>query len=99
MIERVNGLDPKKLLFALVGLALGGAALTMYFDRQGFSYKEIIVGLGALVLGMIVFGGERGIQFGLLLWVMTLALGYRTIEITPDLRLHPSEILIWILLA
>jgi hypothetical protein len=99
MIERLNSLDTKKLLFALLGLALGGAALTMYFDRQGFSYKEIMVGLGALVLGMIVFGGERGIQFGLMLWVMTLALGYRTIEITPDLRLHPSEILIWILLA
>jgi hypothetical protein len=31
--------------------------------------------------------------------VLTLALGYRTVEVTPNLRIHPAEILIWVLLA
>ena len=100
MIERIAGFRlSKALLLALVGILLAGAAAASYLDKNGLSYKELIVGAGALILATIVLGGERGIQFGLVLWVLTLALGYRTLEITPDLRLHPSEILIWILLA
>jgi hypothetical protein len=100
MIERIGGFRlSKNLLFALGVMVLAGVAVATYLDRQGLSYKELIVGLGALIIAIIVFGGERGIQFGLVLWVLTLALGYRTIEITPDLRLHPSEILLWLLLA
>src|SRR5260221_11374929 len=78
-------------------IAIVVAALYLYADRQGLSYKELIVGLGALVAAVILFGGERGIRFGLVLWVLSLALGYRTIEWTEHLRIHPSEILIWLL--
>ena len=100
MIERIAGFRlSKSLLLALVGFLLVGTAVAFYLDKQGLSYKELIVGVGALIIAIIVFGGQRGIQFGLVLWVLTLALGYRTVEITPDLRLHPSEILIWVLLA
>jgi hypothetical protein len=100
MIERVAGLRlSKSLLLAVVGFLLAGAAVAFYLDQQGLSYRELIVGVGALIIAIIVFGGQRGIQFGLVLWVLTLALGYRTVEITPNLRLHPSEILIWVLLA
>jgi hypothetical protein len=100
MIERIGGFRiGKNLLIAVVGILVVGVGVTKYLDQQGLSYKELIVVSGALILAIIVFGGERGIQFGLVLWVLTLALGYRTIEITPDLRLHPSEILIWVLLA
>ncbi|MFS8084624.1 MAG: hypothetical protein ACMG6H_03275 [Acidobacteriota bacterium] len=66
---------------------------------RGLSFRELIIGFGALVLGLIVFSGERGIQYGFALWVLTLALGYRTIPITLDLHIHPSEILLWVLLA
>src|SRR5882724_4948795 len=98
MIERIAGFRlSKNLLFAFACLVLGGVAVAMYLDRQGLSYKELIVGLGALTVAVIVLGGERGIRFGLVLWVLTLALGYRTIEWTPNLRIHPSEILIWLL--
>jgi len=98
MIERIAGFRlSKNFLFAFACLVLGGVAVAMYLDRQGLSYKELIVGLGALTVAVIVLGGERGIRFGLVLWVLTLALGYRTIEWTPNLRIHPSEILIWLL--
>jgi hypothetical protein len=57
------------------------------------------VALGAIMGAIIVFGGERGIRFGLVLWVLTLGLGYRTVQWTPNLRIHPAEILIWLLFA
>ena len=97
MIEQVAGVRLIKI--ALVGLAIlvGAIVVDYYAERQGLSYKELIVVLGALVFAVVVFGGERGIRFGLVLWVLTLALGYRTIEWTENLRIHPSEILIWVL--
>jgi len=97
MIEQVAGIRLIKI--ALIGLAavLGVVVVDFYAERQGLSYKELIVALGALVFAVVVFGGERGIRFGLVLWVLTLALGYRTIEWTENLRIHPSEILIWVL--
>src|SRR6266404_2765315 len=96
---RVAGfkLSPK-FFVGMAVIAIVVIAVELYADRQGLSYKELIVGLGALVAVIIIFGGERGIRFGLVLWVLTLALGYRTIEWTPSLRIHPSEILIWLLL-
>ena len=97
MIEQVAGVRLIKI--ALIGLAivLGVMVVDYYAERQGLSYRELIVALGALVFAVVVFGGERGIRFGLVLWILTLALGYRTIEWTPNLRIHPSEILLWVL--
>jgi len=98
MIERIAGFKlGKSLAIASALLLLGILAVEFYVDRRGFSYKELIVVLGALIMAVIVFGGERGIRFGLVLWVLTLGLGYRTVEWTPNLRIHPSEILIWVL--
>src|SRR6266496_3630971 len=100
MIERLTGFKPDaRFLIGTAVIVLGALAVEFYADKQGLSYKDIIVVLGALIAGVIIFGGERGIRFGLVLWVLTLALGYRTIEWTPDLRIHPSEILIWLLVA
>jgi hypothetical protein len=95
MIERVAGFRLNKGLFSVMAvtvIVVFGAVL-----YQGLSYRDFLIGLGALMVAVIVFGGERGIRFGLVLWVLTLALGYRTIEWTPNLRIHPSEILIWLL--
>src|SRR5260370_24558405 len=77
---------------SFIGMAvmmIGGLAVYLYADRQGLSYKELIFGLGALVAAIIIFGGERGIRFCLVLCVLSLALGYRTIEWTENLRLPP----------
>ena len=100
MIGRVAGIKLGKSLFiGTAVLVLGVIGVEFYADRQGLSYRELIVALGVLIVAVIVFGGERGIRFGLVLWVLTLALGYRTIEWTQNLRIHPSELLIWLLLA
>jgi hypothetical protein len=98
MIERIAGLKVgKSLAIGSALLLLSIFAVEYYADKRGFSYKELIVVLSGLIMGVIVFGGERGIRFGLVLWVFTLGLGYRTVEWTPNLRIHPSEILIWAL--
>jgi hypothetical protein len=98
MIERIAGITvTKSFLIKTLVVVLGVTGVEFYADRQGLSYKELIVSLGALIVAVIIFGGERGIRFGLVLWVLTLALGYRTIEWTKDLRIHPSELLIWLL--
>src|SRR6266404_4197129 len=100
MIERVAGIKlNKSFLIGTLVIVLGVIGVLFYADRQGLSYKELIVSLGALIVAVIIFGGERGIRFGLVLWVLTLALGYRTIEWTQNLRIHPSEILVWLLFA
>jgi hypothetical protein len=99
MIERVAGFKrTTKSFMGMAVIVIGVVAVGLYANLQGLSYKELIVGLGALGATIIIFGGERGIRFGLVLWVLTLALGYRTIEWTENLRIHPSEILIWLLL-
>jgi hypothetical protein len=100
MSERVAGIKVSKgLLIGTAIILVGIIGVEVYADRQGLSYRELIVALGALIVAVIVFGGERGIRLGLVLWVLTLAVGYRTVEWTPTLRIHPSEILIWLLLA
>jgi hypothetical protein len=99
MIERFAGFRPRpRFLIGTAVIVLGAIAINFYADRQGLSYKEVIVALGALIAAVIIFGGERGIRFGFVLWVLTLALGYRTVEWTANLRIHPSEILLWLLL-
>src|SRR5712672_380786 len=95
MIERVAHYKLNKGLLSVMAIVLVAVLGAVLY--QGLSYREFLIGLGALLLAVIVFGGERGIRFGLVLWVLTMALGYRTIEWTTDLRIHPSEILIWLL--
>jgi hypothetical protein len=98
MIERFAGFKLNaKFFIGTAVIVIGVLSGALYAGRQGLSYRELIIVLGGLIAAMIVFGGERGIRFGLVLWVLTLALGYRTVELTPNLRIHPSEILIWLL--
>lgn len=98
MIEKFIHNKRSRLIFAgaLIGIA---AVIFQYFlGKQGPSYKEVIMAIGAMVVAVIVFGRETGIRYGFVLWVLTLTLGYRTIAVTPDLAIHPSEILLWLLL-
>ena len=97
MIDRMAGIKLGKILLICTGIVLSAIAVDFYAERQGLSYRELIVVVGVLIVSVILFGGERGIRFGLVLWVLTLALGYRTIEWTHNLRIHPSEILLWLL--
>lgn len=83
----------RKLAVTVLGI------IVVYFSMtRGFSFRDLILVSGALTLAAVVFSGERGIRYGFVLWVLTLGLGYRTVSLTPDLRIHPSEILLWVLL-
>src|SRR5207253_11079248 len=98
MIERLTRSSLQKKFLPGLALSLFGVFAILAYTQLGFSYKDVIVAMGVVILAVIVFGGERGIRYGLVLWVLTLSLGYRTIEVTPNLRIHPAEILWWIIL-
>jgi hypothetical protein len=98
MVERLAGVQRKKgAIIAIAVLVIGVVAVDLYAVGRGLSYRELIVALAALIGGVVVFGGERGIRFGFVLWALTLALGYRTLQYTKDLTIHPAELLLWLL--
>ncbi|MFS8086608.1 MAG: hypothetical protein ACMG6H_13325, partial [Acidobacteriota bacterium] len=99
MIEKFIHTRRARVVVAVTAMAIGAVVFQYYVGRQGPSYKEVIVALGALIVAVIVFGRELGIRYGFVLWVLTLTLGYRTIAVTGELAIHPSEILLWLLLV
>ena len=99
MIERFIHTRRARVIVAATAIAIGALVFHYYIGRQGPSYKEVIIAFGALIVAVIVFGRELGVRYGFVLWVLTLILGYRTIAVTPELAIHPSEILLWLLLV
>ena len=98
MVERLAGIQRRKgAIFGIALLVIVVVAVDLYAVGKGLSYRELIVGFAALIGGVVVFGGERGIRFGFVLWALTLAVGYRTLQYTKDLTIHPAEILLWLL--
>src|SRR5213075_1091471 len=87
----------KGAIAGVVLLIIGAVAVQMYALGMGLSYREFIVAFAAMIGGIVVFGRAWVIRFGFVLWALTLALGYRTLHYTPDLTIHPSEILLWLL--
>jgi hypothetical protein len=87
----------RPLLIALSVLFLAVLAAQFLRSRE-LSYREVIVvafgALGVVALQM----GRWGVKVGFLAWVCTLGLGYRTVALTPNLPLHPAEVILWGLL-
>jgi hypothetical protein len=76
------------------------ATLTdIYILDHSVSYREIIVTLVALAGFSVLVAGDRGLKVGLVYMVMTFGLGYRTMDLTSSLKVHPSELVLWGLLA
>lgn len=92
---RLSALSLLSILLAILLAALIGRYLVI----NGVSYRELIVVLVFLIATIAVLAGEQGVYVGFILWVWTLSLGYRTVELTSTLRIHPSEVLLWGLLA
>lgn len=100
MIDRIVNFKLRKNLFLGTALiVLAGIVLYLYIEKRGFSYQELIIVFSVLTGAVIAFGREFGIRIGFVLWVLTLALGYRTVEVTRDLAIHPAEVLLWFLLV
>jgi hypothetical protein len=98
MIEKFIHTRGVRIIVAGSAILIGAAAFHYYLGRQGPSYKEVIVAFSALIGLVIIFGRELGVRFGFVLWVLTLVLGYRTVAVTSELAIHPSEVLLWLLL-
>ena len=81
---------------ALAALALG--VLVAQFG-DSIDFKVVIALPIGIALAAVLLGGERLWKTGLYLWVLSFAIGYRTLDVTSGWRLHPSEILLWALCA
>jgi hypothetical protein len=98
MVEQLAGIQRRKgAIFGIALMVIVVVAVDLYAIGKGLSYRELIVAFGALIGGIVVFGREGGIRFGFVLWALTLALGYRSLQYTKDLTIHPAEILLWLL--
>lgn len=85
---------------SVIVFALGLALVEIYVLDYGVSYREVIVMLMVLAgLSAFAAAGNKGLRVGLVFLVLTFALGYRTIELTRGLRVHPAEFVLWGLLA
>jgi hypothetical protein len=94
----LNAYSFPRILLALLATGLAFVA-GRYVALHGLSFKEVIATSVGLIAGIAVLAGPHGVPVGFILWVCTLGLGYRTVELTRYLRLHPSEVLLWGLLA
>lgn len=85
-------------LFVLIAVVFT-ALIDIYVIHYGISYRDVIV-TSVVVAGLLVFAtGERALKVGLVFLVLTFGLGYRTMQLTPTFRVHPSELVLWGLLA
>jgi len=73
--------------------------VSVYILDHGISYREVIVSLGVIGALVVFLAGDRGLKMGLIFLLITFGLGYRTMEVTPDFKIHPSELVIWGLLG
>lgn len=60
-------------------------------------YKLIIVALLLFSALPAVVLGSKGLKWGLMIWIGTFALGYRTISIAPQVTIHPAEVVLYAL--
>lgn len=93
----------RKFVSPYVFLILIAVVLTILTDvyvlDYGISYREVIVALVLVAAIRVLMAGHRGLKVGLVFLVATFGLGYRTIEIIPGVRVHPSELVVLGLVA
>src|SRR5258705_12623031 len=85
-------------VFVIIAVLLT-TLIDLYVLDYGISYREVIVTSVALAGFMVFAAGDRGLKVGLVFLVVTFGLGYRTMDVNPSLRVHPSELVLWGLLA
>jgi hypothetical protein len=80
-------------------LAMAIAALTgPLVSRWNVGIRELaILVLGLLIGILVIIPTERVLGWGLSVWVLTFAFGWRTIHVTQNLNVHPSEVFAWLL--
>jgi hypothetical protein len=87
------------LLGAVLTSFAAGTFLGGRWTPGEMSYRQVIYVFVGLSILLVLLGGEKGFRWGVIAWVCTLGIGYRTLPVTQFLKIHPSEVLLWTLLA
>ncbi len=100
MSRLVRSLPFPSLAALLVTLALLVAALAIgplvQILRVGVR-EVVILALIILMSLLLLIPSERVLRFGFTLWILTFAFGWRTVYLTPNLNIHPAEVLLVLL--
>lgn len=93
IIERLRSTGPSLLI--MVALFAAAILIGPLFSVLHFGARELaILILMMLTAFLVLAGSERVVKMGFALWILTFAFGWRTLYFTPNLNIHPSEVLI-----
>ncbi len=91
-----NKRDYIGIIVLLIGFSLG-TFLLVWEEMFKFQLKLFIVAALFLFLYQLCNSITVTLQKGFILWLVTFSIGFRHIYLTPHLKIHPSELLIWFL--
>jgi O-antigen ligase/polysaccharide polymerase Wzy-like membrane protein len=78
----------------MVALIVASIAIGPIVQIARIGVREVVIVLLVLLMSLLVLiPSERMLQFGFKLWIITFAFGWRTIYLTPNLNIHPSEVI------
>jgi O-Antigen ligase len=100
LIEKQFGVQvPSREKWLVIGLVFaGGGGFGIAIARFGFGWRELIILLmGLVALVVILVPDDRVMYVGLGVGVVSIAFGWRTFSITPNLTFSPFEFIIWFL--
>ena len=79
-------------------LMLAAVVVAGYGIAVNITYQAAIISVVLLGATTVILTGASGLRWGFIFWIVSLGIGYRTVMVTPILRLHPSELILWGLL-
>jgi len=84
------------IIVLLIGFGIG-AYLLVWEEMFKFQLKLFIIIALFIFLYLLSISITATLQKGFILWLVTFSIGFRHIYLTPQLKIHPSEVLIWLL--
>ncbi len=79
----------------LFGLAFSVGSMIARFH---FGVRELVIFTVVVLLGgFILVPSQRVLRLGFFFWILTFGFGWRTIYLTPNLNIHPSEVTVTLL--
>ncbi len=91
IVERIP--RDQVLRWLIVIVTMVAAAL---IGRIEFGFRELVIILLGVV-GVVVLLVPGALRVGFYILVLTFAVGWRQLEVTPALKIHPSEVFTWAL--
>lgn len=80
---------------AIVAVAAVGG---YFFGHTGAGFRELVIAVLVFASGLLLLAPDEGfLRAGFYLWIASFAVGWRQLWITSNLKVHPTEALIWLL--